>query len=129
MLVHLRPSWSGHPSNSAMPGDFTNATARHRVSLWSHEFGYELRPIIGELMQIVCLDADGCSRFLRSEFPPLSLARVKGVFTLPRLALPLFEPKISALRSAHSRARHDGLTAPGSSARTNRSGWRGSIDS
>ena len=50
-------------SNSAMPGDFTNATARHGVSLWSHEFGYELRLIIGELMQIVCLDADGCSRF------------------------------------------------------------------
>jgi hypothetical protein len=57
--VYLRPYWSGYPVELGDAWRLYKRDREARCQLWSHEFGFELRLVIGELMRSqVCKTSD-----------------------------------------------------------------------
>jgi hypothetical protein len=59
MSAVLRPYWSGHPVTLGDAWRLHKRTREARCQLWSHQFGFELRLIVGELVRSqVCRNSD-----------------------------------------------------------------------
>ena len=59
MNVFQRPYWSGHPVELGDAGRLHKRDREARCQLWSHQLGFELRLMIGELMRSqVCRSSD-----------------------------------------------------------------------
>ena len=58
MSLYLRPFWSGHPVELGDAWRLHKRDREARCQLWSHEFGFELRLTVGDLVRSqVCRSA------------------------------------------------------------------------